>query len=300
MKRIILLAAIVAYTKGQLMAQVEYVNYSSYVNAIANFIKAGDTTIWKQAIKTLERTAKSAKEEMPVQLPTGAIKPGTRSLSDEAIFSKRKSSVLVIGRLIKTSGTNINFDVLGTGFLISKEGHCVTNLHVLPPISSANELAYFVITEDKNCYVIKELLAYSKNNDLAILSIDAKGRQFDPLPIGKPAAVGATVYCISHPAAEMFYFSKGIVNRNVARDSTSLGTIYSADGKTPIRMEVSADYGGGSSGGPIIDRYGNLVGIVATTNTVYLNETQAGGVQMHPQMVMRSTIPVKALIDLVK
>ena len=148
--------------------------------------------------------------------------------------------------------------------------------------------------------MIKELLSYSQNNDLAIFSIDAKGQQFDPIPIGKQAAVGSAIYCISHPAAEFYYFSKGMVARNVARDSTNLGTPYSPEGKTPIRMEVSADYGIGSSGGPVMDRYGNLVGIVATTNTVYFNETLPDAVRLHPQMVIRSTIPVKALTDLLK
>jgi S1-C subfamily serine protease len=220
-------------------------------------------------------------------------------MTDENIYTKRKNSVLIIGRLRKGAGANIVFDVMGTGFLISKEGNCVTNYHVMQQ-EATDEVVYFAITADKECYVVDALLSYSKNNDLAILHLDGKGKQFDPIPFGKPAVVGATVYCISHPAGELYYFSKGMVARNVSRDSSSLGTVYSATGKTPIRMEVSADYGGGSSGGPIMDKYGNLVGIVAATNTIYLNEMQPGGVKSHPQMVIRSTIPVKALTDIVK
>jgi S1-C subfamily serine protease len=305
MKKLILLAVIYMAAKGRLLAQQpEYINYGSFINVIASFAQSGDTTLWKKTMTSLQRSAQSLKEEVPVRLPLQKIARGSKPLSDEDIYAKRKSSVLVIARLRKGVGADFNFDVLGTGFVVSRKGHCVTNHHVLQqllqPNSSDNELVYFVILEDKTTYLIKELLSYSQNNDLAIFSLDGKGKQFDPTPIGKPAVVGTSVYCISHPAGELYYFSKGMVARNVAKDSTNLGTPYSAAGKTPIRMEVSADYGVGSSGGPIIDRYGNLVGIVASTNTVYFNETLSEGVRLHPQMVIRSTIPVKALTDLLK
>jgi serine protease Do len=305
MKKLVLLAVIYMAAKGRLLAQEPaYVNYRSFINVIAGFAQSGDTTLWKEAITALQKSARSLKEEVPVQLPAQKVMPGKKPLSDEAIYAKRKSSVLLIARLRKGVGTNFNFDVLGTGFVVSREGHCVTNQHVLQqllqPNAPSDELVYFVITADKKSYLIKELLSYSQNNDLAVFSIEGKGRQFDPIPVGKPAAVGTSVYCLSHPAGELYYFSKGMVARNVARDSTNLGTPYSPAGKMPIRMEVSADYGIGSSGGPIMDRYGNLVGIVATTNTVYFNETLPEGVRLHPQMVIRSTIPVKALTDLLK
>jgi serine protease Do len=305
MKKLVILAVICMVAKGALLAQQpEYINYSSFIHVIAGFVQSGDTTLWKETMTSLQRSAQSLKEETPAQLPAQKVMPGTTPLSDENLYVKRKSSVLLIARLRKGIGANTNFEVLGTGFVISKEGRCVTNYHVLQqllqPKVSGDELVYFVITENKKCYIVKELLSYSQNNDLAVFSIDGKGKQFDPIPLGKPAVVGTPVYCISHPSGELYYFSKGMVARNVARDSTTLGTPYSTAGKTPIRMEVSADYGTGSSGGPVMDRYGNLVGIVATTNTVYFNEMLPEGVRLHPQMVIRSTIPVKALIGLLK
>jgi serine protease Do len=297
MKKILLLGALYMGVQGQLLAQTEYVNYSAYVNAIAGFVQSGDTALWNRAMHSLQKDLQLVKEETAVSLPKTTV--GTKQMTDENIYSKRKNSVLIIGRLRKGAGTNVNFDVMGTAFLVSKEGHCITNYHVIQQ-PAADELVYFVITADKQCYVVNELVSYSKNNDLAIFRIDGKGRQFEPIPIGKPAEVGAPVYCISHPAGELYYFSKGMVNRNVARDSASLGTVFSTSGRTPIRMEVSADYGGGSSGGPIMDQQGNLVGIVTSTNTIYLNEAQADAVKQHPQMVIKSTIPVKALTDLLK
>jgi serine protease Do len=297
MKKIVWLSVICMAVQGRLLAQAEYVNYGSYMNVIANFVQTGDTVLWNTAMRSLQKGLQSVQEETVVRLPK--TKTGTKKMTDETIYANRKNSVLVIGRLRKGTGTNIHFEVMGTGFVVSKEGHCVTNYHVVQQ-RTADELVYFAITADKHCYIIKELLSYSRNNDLAVLRIDGKGQSFEPIPFGKPAVPGAAVYCISHPAGELYYYSKGMVARNVMRDSATLGTPYSAAGKTPIRMEVSAEYGVGSSGGPVMDQYGNLVGIVATTNTIFLNEMQPGGVKTHPQMVIRSTIPVKALTDLLK
>ena len=305
MKKILATAVICLGMQLNLFAQQpQYVNYSArFVEALGAFVKKSDTALWNSAMKSLRNSARLAKEEGQIHLPLQQVLPGKKTVSDEAMYPLRKSGVLALGRLRVGGGNNVNFEVMGTGFIVSKEGHCVTNHHVLQELLQTNpftnDLAYFAVTEDNQVYLLNELLTYSRNNDLAVFKINGQGKQLNPIPLGTPALVGATVYCISHPAGELFYFSKGMVNRNLAKDSTTLGTAYSATGKMPIRMEMSADYGGGSSGGPVFDQYGNLVGIVATTNTIYLNEQQTGGVKMHPQMVIKSTIPVKALTDLI-
>lgn len=306
MKKIIFLTLLQVYLITGAQAQYkepEYINYGSVFNAVSDFVKAADTVLWKQSIDSLLASVQSVKEEGVISLRIAGIKGGKKELSDEEIYRKRKTGVLTIGRLRRVSGTNINLDVLGTAFIISKEGHCVTNAHVLQELfgmkTESNDLLYFVIAEDKQIHVIDRLYTYSNNNDFAVFRISGEGRTFDPIPLGKPLQVGEPVYCISHPAGELYYFSKGMVARNISRDGMSLGTTYSATGRTPIRMEISADYGGGSSGGPILDKYGNLAGIVASTNTIYLNEMQNdGAIKLHPQMVIRSAIPVKALTDL--
>ena len=307
MKKVFLLTAwlsVYATVQAQRQVQVEYINYGDLIGVITDFVKVADTILWKQSMNSLRTSASSLKEDIPVQIPGVSMAPQKKELKDEQIFSKRKSSVTVVGRLRRVSGTNINLEVMGTGFFISKEGYCITNRHVLQDLlqkkADDNDLVYFVITEDKKVYPLEKLLCYSLNNDLAIFSLISNGRYFTPIPLGKPAIVGAPVYCISHPAGELYCFSKGMVTRNVSRDITTLGTAFSSAGKTPIRMEISADYGGGSSGGPVIDRCGNLVGIIATTNTIFLHEQTGGAATAQPQMVIKSTIPVKALTDLLK
>lgn len=91
-----------------------------------------------------------------------------------------------------------------------------------------------------------------------------------------------------------------MVARNITADSTNISN-YSPNGKTPIRMEITAEYGAGSSGGPVLDNCGNLVGIIATTYTIYLSQQDGDRkTSGQPQMVVRGTVPVKALAELIR
>ena len=70
---------------------------------------------------------------------------------------------------------------------------------------------------------------------------------------------------------------------------------------TVIRMEIAADYAIGSSGGPVLDQFGNLAGIIAATTTIFGGVADVRGQQVaQPQMVVRDTAPVEALTDLLQ
>jgi len=211
-------------------------------------------------------------------------------LKDEEIYAQRKNSVFLIGKLKKTKDTTgaISFDFTGTAFAISSDGVCVTNYHVLQDIIQRNDSTtgmdsvYFIETVDRKVYFVEKILAYSQNNDLAIFKVNTRGGKLRPLSPGKPAEVGAAVYCISHPQGNFYYFSKGIVARNVViSNQLAAEGMYRPAGKLPIRMEITADYGGGSSGGPILDKYGNLIGIVCSTRAVGKDTKNEEGKDVH-------------------
>lgn len=61
---------------------------------------------------------------------------------------------------------------------------------------------------------------------------------------------------ITHPSGNLYYYSEGVVARH---------TVNERRGEMSKRMEITADYAVGSSGGPIFDEAGNLVGLVSTT-----------------------------------
>ena len=87
----------------------------------------------------------------------------------------------------------------------------------------------------------------------------------------------------------LFYFSKGIVARNYMKSDRSGNST-----KYP-EMEITADYAAGSSGAPVVDNKGNLIGTVSTTSSIYYNPHQ----QRDLQMVVKGTKPVITLKELI-
>lgn len=292
-KNTFLLNAIIALCGwSAAMAQtVEYTDYQRYFSDMKVAPSGGIKTI-----PDLQRSAALKADEAPYDIK---ILPGKRKvLSGKDIYASRKNSVFIVGKLkkAKRNGADVSFDITGTAFAIDQSGVCVTNYHVLKGIigndpEAREDSALFIISHDKQVYFIDSILAYSQNNDLAVFKVNTSGRKLDPVPLGKPAEVGATVYCISHPGGFFYYFTRGMVARNVTISGQQAIAGYNPKGRPPIRMQITADYGVGSSGGPILDECGNLVGIVSST-------TPVGIVTGHQQMVVKETSPVGALREL--
>ena len=131
---------------------------------------------------------------------------------------------------------------LGTGFVISSDGKIVTNYHVIDGAYSAK------ITIDGEEYKLSTVLEYDEDIDLAVLKIKAEGLTAATL-CKKPVSVGSTVYAIGS--------SRGMTN------TYSQGMITYADrvveGVSHIQHDASIT--NGNSGGPLINEYGEVIGI---------------------------------------
>jgi S1-C subfamily serine protease len=137
---------------------------------------------------------------------------------------------------------------------------------------------------------VTSILAGDKQNDLAVLKAEAKGLR--PLPLAGGIRVGEPVYCVSHPmlaahAGEQgfFMFSSGVVSARYA---------MSHHGEPPIDvLAVTCDYAIGSSGGPIVDARGAVVGMVCQAYPVTTTTNAL------VQMVWRLSRPAEGLSRLV-
>lgn len=282
-----------------------YVDYQKYFNEISKVFTSPSSYKPKTAAQ-LQSEAAALAEESPYGVTT--ISGKRKLLSDEDIYAERKNTVFIVGKFFKGRNAQgeVNLDLTGTAFGITRDGICVSNYHMLKDIirhdsAAATDSAYFIITYDKQVYFIEKVLAYSQNNDLAVFKVNTQGAKIDAVSIGDPGKVGATVYCISHPVGYYYYYSKGIVARNAVLAPGQLAAGYNPHGKPPIRMEITADYGIGSSGGPVFDRYGMLVGIISATSPLGTNLKNAdGSIIYHQQMVLKDAIPVEALLGLLK
>lgn len=281
-----------------------YIDYQQFFSHLHLDTLSGKAAV---SLKMLQDSAALLPDEAAPKGEEIKTLPASRkSLDGSAIYALRKQSVFIIGKLSKAQPSGAtNFDLIGTAFAISADGVCVTNYHVLkdilqkPTIVNNNDSLYFIINTDGQVHFIDNILAYSQNNDIAVFHINTKGMPLIPLPLGRPAEVGAPVYCLSHPLGFFYYFSNGMVARNVTIDKQAAAAGYNPLGRPPVRMEITADYAIGSSGGPILDQCGNLVGIVSSTAPISTDQGKgATMVGVHQQMVVKDTAPVAALLEL--
>ena len=138
----------------------------------------------------------------------------------------------------------------GTGFLVSKDGRIVTNYHVIKGASSA-----IVKLPDGAFYDVDGVVAFDKARDLAV--IKAHGQNFRVVTLGNSdrVQVGEEIVAIGSPLSLESTVSSGIVS--------GIRTIKEEGGKF---LQVTAPISPGSSGGPLFNMAGEVVGIT----TLYL------------------------------
>ncbi len=138
----------------------------------------------------------------------------------------------------------------GSGFVVSKDGHIVTNYHVIK-----SGVAAIVKLPEGAFFVVDGLLAFDKERDVAI--IKAHGENFRTITLGDSdrVQVGEEVIAIGNPLSLESTVSNGIVS--------AIRTIENEGGKF---LQITAPISPGSSGGPLFNTAGEVVGIT----TLYL------------------------------
>jgi len=198
-----------------------------------------------------------------------------------SLYELCKPSTLVVARLYKCEHCTNWHSGSATGFPLTKDGVFATNYHVLEK-TDGKTLA--VMDTEENVYPVTQVLAADKDSDVAI--VRAKGAKFRPLPLGDPAKIGSNVHVISHPDGMFYYYSKGMV---------SLYDTMKGKPRTQW-MAISADYARGSSGAPVLNDSGEVVGMVASTVTIHYEKRK----MTNPQMVVRLCAPVDAIRNLIE
>ena len=144
---------------------------------------------------------------------------------------------------------DINGKVLGfgSGFFV-KPNLIATNYHVIE--GAARGTAKLV--GKYTTYNIEGVTATDKTNDLALLKVTAYG--IKPLPLGDSDTIriGATVYVAGNPKGLEGTFSDGIISSRRDKD-------------TKERLQMTAPISPGSSGGPVLNRKGEVIGVAFMT-----------------------------------
>jgi TPR repeat protein len=166
-----------------------------------------------------------------------AASPQTRDGPEPWSSPKRNPGAALPGKTVKWSGS---------GFLITSQGHIITNHHVAPPGTKIQVITRFGALS-------ATILKTDEANDLTLLKVDGT---FVPIALSTSSKVrlGATVATIGFPNTEMQGFSPKLTKGEIS----SLAGLRD----DPKYFQISAAVQPGNSGGPLFDSFGNVVGVV--------------------------------------
>ena len=146
---------------------------------------------------------------------------------------------------------------LGSGVIVSKEGHILTNYHVV-----ANVDEVLVQLNDGRAPVPARLIGGDEATDIAVIQINTTGLQ--PLPLGDSdnVKVGQLVFAIGNPFGLQETVTKGIISATGRVTDESSNEFF----------QTEAVINPGNSGGPLINIHGEIIGI----NTAIGNYSGSG------------------------
>lgn len=138
---------------------------------------------------------------------------------------------------------------LGTGVIFTEDGYILTNYHVVEGGSDC------YIALDTGASYQASYVAGDPVNDLAVLKVDARDLPAAEFGDSEDLEVGDTVYAIGNPLGYELWgtMTDGIVSA-VDRNVT-------VDGRTMTLIQTNAALNSGNSGGPLINEYGQVVGL---------------------------------------
>jgi S1-C subfamily serine protease len=257
--------------------------FSALVAIAAVNVWPGDNDSSPAAASTVAATSSSSPADTE-----GQVSLNSACLAASDIYEQLRPSVVEI-----TSTVNGRFgqsEGEGSGVIIDEQGFILTNYHV---VSGADTIE---VTLADGSTLPATVVGSDSGNDLAVIHVDPPAGGLTAAPLGNAdkLQVGDTVFAIGNPWGLEGTFTEGIVS--------ALGRTYSSDsGTRPLRNMIQTDaaVNPGNSGGPLVNCYGEVIGI----NTLLENPTGDGvnvGVafavsidtakQVLPEMLAGSTV----------
>ena len=148
----------------------------------------------------------------------------------------------------------------GSGFVWDKDGHIVTNYHVVKDAETVK------VNFASGISAQAEVIGTESDADLAVLKVDLSAAQLQPLILGNSddLEVGQLALAIGNPYGQDFTMTSGIVSavdRTIASESSAFSI--------PEVIQTDTSINPGNSGGPLLNRQGEVIGI----NTMIISES---------------------------
>jgi len=284
-----------------LLLSLQFLSYNSKSQTFTNDVKileryqrSIDSVLAKTESITAAHAQKSLVDSVSVA-KASLVKPIKKILAGNAMYEHIKRATVITGCAYMCPRCSNPHLSESSGYIIDPKGIMVTNYHVVAQYAFMKDgnkpVGFFARLSDGRTYAVKSILAASKKNDLAVLQLETDGKEMLPaLALADAAKVGDQVYVVGHPKGMHYYFSQGNVTNKYFESAGEPNHKFFRE-----MMIISADYATGSSGGPVVDTNGNVVGTVSNTNMLMHSE-------MNPsvQMIVKNTVPVESLWKLIR
>ncbi|MDL2300523.1 S1C family serine protease [Clostridiaceae bacterium OttesenSCG-928-D20] len=197
------------------------------------------------------------------QTVTLVKQPDTDPLSLQEIY--KKCSASVVG--IKVSASNIQGGYgWGTGIILSSDGYIITNTHVLEGASEA-----LVVLESGKEHPAK-LVGYDSATDVAVIKIDVKNLTPAEFGDSNELQVGDDCVAIGNPLGDEL---RGTMTNGII---SAINRDISYQGYNMTLLQTNTAINEGNSGGPLINSFGQVIGITNMKMSSYYYRTTIEGI----------------------
>jgi len=181
------------------------------------------------------------------------------SFNPAAIYARTSPGVVTIDAIFD-GGTRSQ----GSGFVVSKQGHVLTNSHVITTAGEGSErtrgaTSLFVEFADGD-RLPASIIGWDLFDDTGVIKLDPRDHALTPVPLGDSddVVVGEPVAAIGSPFGNENSLAVGVVSA-VSRSIPSLTSGFSVSNA----IQIDAPINHGNSGGPLLDGRGRVIGINA-------------------------------------
>ena len=177
-------------------------------------------------------------------------KPQGDALSAQEVYDKVSQSTVTVE--VRWDPSSENPDSSATGIIATSDGYIITNSHV---VLNSKSVYVTVTTYDGQAYDAV-VVGMDRTTDLAVLKTNDHG--FTPAEFGdaEELSIGEWVVAIGNPGGERF---SGSMTRGIVSGLDREVGEYSENGMTYIQTDAAVNPG--NSGGPLVNLYGQVVGI---------------------------------------
>jgi S1-C subfamily serine protease len=205
----------------------------------------------------------------------GGINPHQRASAANDIIDRIERTRTIRAKQRSGSSAKKKSGGTGTGFFINKQGHIVTNSHVVKDCKQINTLY-------QGSKVSTSLVTNDPRNDLALLKASVRPRTIAYFRSGRGIRAGEDILAFGYPL-------KSVLSDELKGTKGMINALSGLNNDTRF-MQMSAPVQAGNSGGPLLDQRGNVVGVVTAKLNAVKMAKYTGDIPQNVNFALKASL----------